>query len=152
MRPNSHNENPTPGKSSRGSLLARRSNSACFRQSSWIITTKSMGDTLCLGFADFGYTFSLFPPHFRQKMLQTASLMLMPAYSVSSESWNAWLVQNKNVCSAVRCRPSRGSGSDANHEPLCCMLQPRPKIAPVSGGNSCVAFSRERRNAGLFVG
>ena len=37
-----------PGKSSSGSLLARRSNSACFHPCSWIITSMTQGDTMYL--------------------------------------------------------------------------------------------------------
>jgi len=37
-RPNSHKENLSLGRSSSGSLPARRWNSACFRRSSWITT------------------------------------------------------------------------------------------------------------------
>jgi hypothetical protein len=65
-----------PGKSSWGSLLARHSNSACYRQSSWIIATKLMGDTLCLGFADFGGTLSLFPLTFDRKSCRRLLLSL----------------------------------------------------------------------------
>ena len=39
-----------PGRSSSGSLLAHRSNFACFHPSSWIITSMTQGDTMCLGF------------------------------------------------------------------------------------------------------
>src|SRR5713226_2103293 len=39
-----------PGKSSSGSLLARRSNSACFHRCSWITTSTTPGDTMSLGF------------------------------------------------------------------------------------------------------
>ena len=39
-----------PGKSSSGSLRARRLNSACFHPSSWIITSTTQGDTMCPGF------------------------------------------------------------------------------------------------------
>src|SRR2546427_270428 len=39
-----------PGRSSSGSLPARRSNSACFHLSSWIITSTTQGDTMWVGF------------------------------------------------------------------------------------------------------
>jgi transposase len=39
-----------PGRSLSGLLLAHRCNSACFHRSSWITTSRTMGDTMCLGF------------------------------------------------------------------------------------------------------
>jgi transposase len=39
-----------PGKSSSGSLPARRSNSACSRPSPWMTTSTTPGDTMCPGF------------------------------------------------------------------------------------------------------
>ena len=50
VRPNSHKDHLSPGKSSSASLPARRSNYACFHPSSWITTSTTKGDTMCPGF------------------------------------------------------------------------------------------------------
>src|SRR5690348_10480000 len=42
------------GRSSSGSLPARRSNSACFHLYSWITTSTTQGDTMCLGIPSCG--------------------------------------------------------------------------------------------------
>jgi hypothetical protein len=50
VRPTRTKKIKAPGRSSSGSLLARRSNFACFHPSSWITTATTQGDTMWVGF------------------------------------------------------------------------------------------------------